>query len=185
MTEPPRSSLTPVRSGLQYLPRYEGYRGGRASVSLRPHPTDDGPGDAATTRCRQCHVLVLDPGLFVENSFQGLRQDLRSGSRLYGGAPPTIPHKILMREKCAACHTGPGARVEIVTSHPERTRCRQCHVPVTTRDGYPQLYPDPPPTTTGGIMSEMSDVIHLDAEEEAERLWQGAKQAQDAAGTIL
>ena len=36
-----------------------------------------------------------------------------------------------MRENCAACHDGPGAREEIRTSHPERTRCRQCHVPVT------------------------------------------------------
>jgi predicted CXXCH cytochrome family protein len=40
-----------------------------------------------------------------------------------------------MRENCAACHVGPGAREEIITTHPERTRCRQCHVPVTTRDG--------------------------------------------------
>jgi cytochrome c-type protein NapB len=39
-----------------------------------------------------------------------------------------------MRENCAACHTGPAAREEIRTSHPERTRCRQCHVPVTTRE---------------------------------------------------
>ena len=76
--------------------------------------------------------------LFVESSFVPLRQDLRFGGRLYDGAPPTIPHKILMRENCAACHTGPGARTEILTSHPERTRCRQCHVPVSTRDFFPR-----------------------------------------------
>lgn len=98
-------------------------------------PHDDTGNAAATTRCRQCHVFVLDEGLFVKSTFEGLPQDLRPGSRLYPGAPPTIPHQILMRENCAACHTGPGARAEIVTSHPERTRCRQCHVPVTTRDG--------------------------------------------------
>jgi cytochrome c-type protein NapB len=100
-----------------------------------PSPHDDTKTAYATTRCRQCHVQVLDEGLFVETSFEGLEQDLRAGTRLYAGAPPTIPHKILMRENCAACHVGPGAREEIVTTHPERVRCRQCHAPVTTREG--------------------------------------------------
>jgi len=97
-------------------------------------PHDDTGEVGATVRCRQCHVFGLTESLFVRNDFRGLPQDLRAGSRLYDGAPPTIPHKILMRENCAACHTGPGARAEILTSHPERTRCRQCHVPVTTRE---------------------------------------------------
>ena len=99
-------------------------------------PHDDTSEAGRTQRCRQCHVFVADQGLFVENSFAGLTQDLRQGGRLYPGAPPTIPHKILMRENCAACHVGPGARAEIVSSHPERERCRQCHVPVTTRDEF-------------------------------------------------
>jgi hypothetical protein len=68
----------------------------------------------------------------VASDFQGLPQDLRSGGRLHNFAPPTIPHKMLMRENCLACHSGPAAREEIRTSHPERERCRQCHVPVTT-----------------------------------------------------
>ncbi len=88
----------------------------------------------ATTRCRQCHVLVTDDGLFVASEFVGLGQDLRAGARATPGAPPTIPHRILMRENCVACHAGPGAREEIRTSHPERWRCRQCHVPVSTRE---------------------------------------------------
>lgn len=104
-------------------------------VGYAPASPHDDTGEAnATTRCRQCHVEVLDEGLFVQNDFEGLPQDLRPGSRLYAGAPPTIPHRVLMRENCAACHVGPGARQGIVTTHPERTRCRQCHVPVTTRD---------------------------------------------------
>ena len=57
-------------------------------------------------------------------------QDLSAGDRASGGAPPRIPHRILMRENCGSCHDGPAAREEIRTSHPERTRCRQCHVPV-------------------------------------------------------
>lgn len=109
---------------------------GVEGVGFAPASPHDGTGKANTTiRCRQCHVFALTDRLFVQSEFDGLEQDLRPGSRLYEGAPPTIPHKILMRENCTACHTGPGARAEIITSHPERTRCRQCHVPVTTRDG--------------------------------------------------
>ena len=107
-----------------------------AGVGFAPASPHDGTAEGPfTARCRQCHVFVLEEGLFVPNDFQGLRQNMRQGGRLYAGAPPTIPHEILMRENCAACHTGPGARAEILTTHPERTRCRQCHVPVTTREG--------------------------------------------------
>jgi hypothetical protein len=95
-------------------------------------PHDDTRVAGATQRCRQCHVFILADDVFVGSSFEGLRQDLRPGSRLAANAPPTIPHLVLMRENCAACHSGPAARAEIVTSHPERVRCRQCHVPVTT-----------------------------------------------------
>jgi hypothetical protein len=44
-----------------------------------------------------------------------------------------------MRENCAACHTGPAAREEIRTTHPERIRCRQCHVPVGSRTEFETL----------------------------------------------
>jgi len=98
-----------------------------------PSPHEETPEAAATLRCRQCHVFSLTDELFVQSVFHGLPQDLRAGSRLYDGAPPTIPHGVLLRENCAACHVGPGARPEIVTSHPDRTRCRQCHVQVRTR----------------------------------------------------
>lgn len=98
-------------------------------------PHDDTDKADVTVRCRQCHVFVTTDGLFAKSEFVGLRQDLRPGGRLYVGAPPTIPHKILMRENCTACHAGPGARSEIITTHPERIRCRQCHVPVATRGG--------------------------------------------------
>lgn len=112
---------------------------GLGFASASPHEETSEIG--ATVRCRQCHVPVLVSELFVETGFKGLEQDLIPGSRLYDGAPPTIPHSILMRENCAACHVGPGARQEITTTHPERTRCRQCHVPITTREGilsYPE-----------------------------------------------
>lgn len=106
-------------------------------VGFAPASPHDGTAQAySTVRCRQCHVFVLEDGLFVENSFVGLPQDLRPGRRLTSLSPPTIPHRILMRENCSACHTGPGARVEIATSHPDRVRCTQCHVPVHTSETF-------------------------------------------------
>jgi nitrate reductase cytochrome c-type subunit len=103
----------------------------------------------ATARCRQCHIFVTDSDLFVANNFLGLRQDLRPGGRLNPLSPPTIPHRTLMRENCVACHAGPGARQEIVTSHPERIRCRQCHVSVTTTGVFGS-------TLSGGVVDRES-----------------------------
>lgn len=96
-----------------------------------PHRITEGMN--ALSRCRQCHVFRQTDAVLVANTFVGLRQDLRRGPRLNPLAPPTIPHKTFMRENCIACHSGAAAREEIRTPHPERTRCRQCHVPTLTR----------------------------------------------------
>ncbi len=105
-----------------------------------PHAVPHSPASGGTTlgmsafsRCRQCHVFSAADDVFKANAFAGLEQDLRRGARLNPFAPPTLPHKAFMRENCVACHSGPAAREEIRTDHPERPRCRQCHVPVETR----------------------------------------------------
>lgn len=97
-----------------------------------PSPHEITEGMSATSRCVQCHVFQESTDVFVANSFVGIRQDLRSGRRLNDLAPPVMPHKLLMRENCAACHTGQSAREAIRTSHPERARCTQCHLPQVT-----------------------------------------------------
>lgn len=107
----------------------DGQSVGHRFAPAAPHAGTGAAG--ATQRCRQCHVFVTTDALFAASGFIGLPQNLRSGGRATPGAPPTIPHRLLMRENCAACHTGPGARDEIRSSHPDRQRCRQCHVPVT------------------------------------------------------
>ena len=84
------------------------------------------------SRCQQCHVFATTEGVFVESGFTGLKQDLSPGERPHYLAPPVIPHQLLMRENCAACHTSPAAREEIRCTHPERVRCAQCHVEATT-----------------------------------------------------
>ena len=99
-----------------------------------PSPHEETRGMSAISRCQQCHVFRTTGDVFVANELDGLAQDLRRGRRLYDLAPPVIPHKVFMRENCQACHTGPAAREEIRTTHPERTRCRQCHLEQQTTE---------------------------------------------------
>lgn len=78
--------------------------------------------------CLQCHRLEDRTPLFVASDWRvpawpGL------GGRAMEGSPPWIPHDLQLRGNCLACHGGPGAVEEIRTTHPERTSCRQCHVP--------------------------------------------------------
>lgn len=94
-----------------------------------PSPHELTAGLGAVARCEQCHVFAQTAESFVANAFTGLAQDMRPGDRLNALAPPTLPHRVFMRENCLACHTGPAAREEIRCTHPERSRCLQCHVP--------------------------------------------------------
>jgi cytochrome c-type protein NapB len=93
-----------------------------------PSPHESTEGLSSTSRCTQCHVFRQTEEVFVKSTFEGVPQDLRSGTRAYTGAPPVMPHPVFMRENCLACHSGPAAREEVRTTHPERTNCAQCHV---------------------------------------------------------
>ena len=103
-----------------------------------PSPHRDTVGMSAMNRCLQCHIFQKTDEQFVGSTFMGFQQDLRQGRRLYDGAPPVIPHHTLMRENCIACHSGPAAREEARTSHPERIRCLQCHVSAATQGVFAQ-----------------------------------------------
>lgn len=87
--------------------------------------------EGAMRRCRQCHVPQAATTVLVASRFAGLAQGPWKGSRATPGAPPRIPHTLQLRGECLTCHAGLAARAEIRTSHPERTRCVQCHVPDT------------------------------------------------------
>ena len=108
-----------------------------------PSPHPDPSRSGAMANCVQCHVPEAAEGVFVENSFAGLRQDLRRGRRLNEFAPPVMPHRTFLRENCQACHTGPAAREEIRTDHPERIHCLQCHVEAVVTTTFPPVYPSP------------------------------------------
>jgi cytochrome c-type protein NapB len=102
-----------------------------------PHARTEGL--AGTSYCQQCHVFRRSEAAFADNGFAGLRQRLVKSDRLYPGAPPVIPHRLLMRENCTACHSGPAARPEIHCTHPQRANCRQCHVPVVEPNATPDV----------------------------------------------
>ena len=103
-----------------------------AGVGVAPaSPHGEAAASGAMRRCRQCHAPVEAPEAFVVSRFIGLAQGPWRGTRASLGAPPTIPHTLQLRGECLTCHAGPGARAEIRTTHPERVRCRQCHVPDT------------------------------------------------------
>ncbi len=95
-------------------------------VPLTPHPT--------RLRCRQCHVageegLEESPGVFRSNRVTGLPRPVKRAWKVQPSGPPVMPHPVLLRERCLACHA-PEAREDVIsTTHPERLRCRQCHVP--------------------------------------------------------
>jgi nitrate reductase cytochrome c-type subunit len=49
--------------------------------------------------------------------------------RAFEGAPPLIPHDVEGEDMaCLDCHRL-GDNDAVITSHPERVNCRQCHIP--------------------------------------------------------
>jgi cytochrome c-type protein NapB len=100
-----------------------------AGVGVAPASPHGVAATGAMSRCRQCHVAETVRAVFAGSVFTGLPQGRWRGARATPGAPPTTPHTLQLREACLACHAGAAARPEIRTSHPDRVRCRQCHVP--------------------------------------------------------
>ena len=87
---------------------------------VTPHPEN--------VLCYQCHVQVTTEKLFVGTDWKSIEPP-RLGRSFLSSSPPPIPHSLQLRENCIACHTGPGAVVEIRVAHAARGNCRQCHVP--------------------------------------------------------
>jgi cytochrome c-type protein NapB len=103
-------------------------------------------------QCRQCHAsgvagptpapwLAPGPGA-VPNRFDALRPP-DQGPRAYGGAPPQIPHRSFMRERCESCH-GVTGKTALRSSHPERRVCTQCHAVDAASDQQPMTGDGPP-----------------------------------------
>jgi cytochrome c-type protein NapB len=99
------------------------------------------------SNCLQCHTTrasglpfqaSLPSGVSEANSFVGLASP-GHGPRAWPVAPPQIPHRSFMRERCTSCHgvwsTG------ISSSHVSRQSCTQCHTPAAEADQAPSSFP--------------------------------------------
>lgn len=92
------------------------------------------PTTASVESCGQCHVNPDDPRpTFVALDWRPSAWPA-TDQRAMDGSPPLIPHTFQLRGNCLACHGGPTAVEEIRTPHPERTNCRQCHLPAAAEE---------------------------------------------------
>ncbi len=94
-----------------------------AFTPVTPHPE--------LVNCKQCHVEQKKKSLFKPGNYGKVIAPSTGNNNALLTSPPVIPHQIQLRENCLACHAGPSAPKEIRVTHPERTNCRQCHVPNT------------------------------------------------------
>jgi len=100
-----------------FVEKYQAY------TPVTPHPE--------LVNCKQCHVAQNSKTLFKPGNFAELLAPKVGNNNALLTSPPVIPHQTQLRENCLSCHAGPSAPKEIRVSHPERTNCRQCHVPNT------------------------------------------------------
>ncbi len=99
------------------------------------------------TSCTQCHVVAEAPmpGIGavppdpreVPNTFVGKASPV-AGPRAWAIAPPQVPHRTWMRERCESCH-GVNGRAPIRSTHPHRESCEQCHAASAEIDLRPGL----------------------------------------------
>ncbi len=89
--------------------------------------------------CTQCHAMAAPNPPWGDGASAGLEPDPRAvsssfvglpspeaGPRWTGIAPPRIPHKTFMHERCDSCH-GVSGRNAMRSTHPDRQNCEQCH----------------------------------------------------------
>lgn len=100
---------------------YKGYKS-----PLTPHPH--------YKNCQQCHVRAKPPAYVAkaktktDTEWQGL-QSPGQGTRQNAFAPPTIPHRLFLHDKCSACHNPDAVQTpKLSRKHSQRTNCVQCHV---------------------------------------------------------
>jgi len=93
---------------------------GRVAMQT-PHPQ--------FSSCLQCHVPSQPGGnQEVANTWEGLEEP-KHGNRWFLMSPPTMPHRVALRENCLSCHGPHNPDMRLRTPHPQQTSCLQCHVP--------------------------------------------------------
>lgn len=101
--------------------------GDRVSIPT-PHPQ--------FSNCLQCHVGTGPPAFLdqveIESGWIGLEDPVKI-ERRNEVAPPVLSHRLFLRDKCLSCHHPEHPRVNMRTSHPDRSNCLQCHVVIEER----------------------------------------------------
>ncbi|UCF37765.1 MAG: hypothetical protein JSU96_02550 [Acidobacteriota bacterium] len=82
--------------------------------------------------CLQCHVgtaplPIAETTPDVASDWKGLAEPTLI-ERANPKAPPSIPHRLFLRDRCLSCHHPDHPNPAQRTSHPERSNCQQCHV---------------------------------------------------------
>ena len=90
-----------------------------------PHPE--------LSNCVSCHVERKTVSYFKQSAFDG--KSYTRGLRSQPQGPLLIGHPLTMRENCLGCHDTPRTPPELRVTHPERSRCLQCHLPAY--EGFP------------------------------------------------
>ncbi|MBI4509909.1 MAG: hypothetical protein HY698_09760 [Deltaproteobacteria bacterium] len=91
-----------------------------AAQALDSAPADSGTSDALVADALPPDALPMDSGPSTD---AGLPRTA------YPGAPPVMKHSpYSCVNDCASCHSISGMPAPL-TPHPERTMCRQCHLP--------------------------------------------------------
>ena len=98
---------------------------GKTMAQVTPHPELE--------NCVSCHVERKTRTNFRRTRFLGKTYGI--GLRSQPQGPWSIPHPLTMRENCLGCHGSPNAPAVLRTTHPERQRCVQCHLPA--HEGFP------------------------------------------------
>lgn len=95
----------------------------KAHAPIVPHPE--------MLNCKQCHVTVKSNTVFKESNWEAINNIPKYTNKALPTSPPVIPHTLEKNEDCLSCHAGAGL-MKIRVTHPERTNCKQCHVPKNT-----------------------------------------------------
>ena len=84
---------------------------------------------------KSAKILLVAVSVFVAAVYAGCATTGKEASkgatvapRAFEGAPPLIPHDVEVDMPCLDCHRT-GENNAVITSHPERFNCVQCHIP--------------------------------------------------------
>ncbi|MDH4028506.1 MAG: nitrate reductase cytochrome c-type subunit [Nitrospirota bacterium] len=84
---------------------------------------------------KSARILLVAVSVFVAALYAGCATTGKEAGtkgttapRAFEGAPPLVPHDVEVDMSCLDCHRN-GENDAVITSHPDRFNCVQCHIP--------------------------------------------------------